>query len=221
MHFLCNFFSRLFWFVFFFLHSCKQKRACRFVAVHYSHLSFWWTSVRGSHRMDFFLHWICKPIVICNINQERRIKERGWKIFLTVKRTSAALGTIKHVSTGLSGDFRRLDARRIIYIPVTSHLFVFWCWPSPHSHLQEWRIHPPLWGRQPAFLTPTVHSPGCPTSPSARQCVASWWGRAWDICGYLSCTYLANMLHHLSLLLAFLLRVSRAASLHSALTLSH
>lgn len=139
--------------------------------------------------MDFFLHWICKPIVICNINQERRIKERGWKIFLTVKRTSAALGTIKHVSTGLSGDFRRLDAGRIIYIPVTSHLFVFWCWPSSHSHLQEWRIHPPLWGRQPAFLTPTVHSPGCPTSPSARQCVASWWGRVWDICGYLCCIF--------------------------------
>lgn len=53
-----------------------------------------------------------------------------------------------------------------LYIAFTLHLFVFWCWPSPPSHLQEWRIHLLVWGRQPAFLTPTVHSPGCPTSPA-------------------------------------------------------
>lgn len=143
-------------------------------------------------RVDFFLHWICKPTVIVNAHQERRIKGRGWKIFLSVKRTSAALGRIKRVSTGLSGDFRRLDAGRIMYITVTSRLFIFWCWPSPLSHLQEWRIHLPVWGRQPAFLTPTVHSPGCPTSPSIWQWVASWMGRVWHSCGYSCCTYLAS-----------------------------
>lgn len=153
--------------------------------------------------MDFFLHWTCKPTVIGNIDQERRIKERGWKIFLSVKRTSVALETIKHVSAGLSGDSRRLEAGRIIYVTVTSYFFVFWCWPSPRSHLQEWRINLPVWRRQPAFLTPTVHFPGYPASLSAWQWVASWWGRVWDICGYLCCTYLAHMLHCLSLLLAF------------------
>lgn len=120
-----------------------------------------------------------------------------------MKRTSAALGTIKYVSTGLSGDFRRLDAGNIMYITVTSRLFVFWYWLSPHSHLQEWRIHLPVWRRQPAFLPPTVHFPGCPASVSAPQWVASWWSRVWDNCGYLCCTDLANMLRCLPLLLAF------------------
>lgn len=37
-----------------------------------------------------------------------------------MNRTSADLGTIKHVYSGFSGDFRRLDAGRIAYITVTS-----------------------------------------------------------------------------------------------------
>ena len=189
--------------------------------VHYSPLSFQWISVRRSHRMAFFLRWICKPTVMCSVDQERRMKERGWKIFLSVKRTSAALGTINHISTALSGDFRRLDAGRIIYITVTSHLFVFWSWPSPHSHLREWRIHLQCgegsqhsWLLQcipqAAPLPPALSSGWLPGGVECGTCVVACVAHIWQTCSAIS-----------SFFLRVLLRVTHVASLHSGLTLSH
>lgn len=61
--------------------------------------------------------------------------------------------------------------------------------------------------------------PRLPRSPQRSAVGGFLMGTAWDMCGYLCCTCLANTLHHLSLLLAFVLRVSHVACLCSGLAL--
>lgn len=74
MHFLCNFFASRFWWAFFIFGSKSEPRGLLLSAAVTCCVG---ESVQKGHiRMDF-LHWICEPTVIDNVDQER-----GWKIFL-------------------------------------------------------------------------------------------------------------------------------------------
>lgn len=122
---------------------------------------------------------------------KERIKERGWKILFPCEQGCYCSGSMYPLAS--LGTFEELVLVELRTLQLL-HASVFWCLPSPHSHLHECRIHLQAWGRQPAFLIPQEQ---CVPQAAFSPLLSSGWlpgGVVWDICGYSCCTYLTNML---------------------------
>lgn len=197
-----------------FFHFWKQKWGQGFVTVHCSNLLCWWISERGSHKDGFLLalnlqahsDWQCGP--------RKRMKN------ISVKRTYAALRTIKHIRTASSGGCRTLDTGRIYVLHL---LRTFLSFDVDHLLIATSRngefISQCGEGSQHSWLLQSI--PQAVPLPQRSAVGGFLMGHSVGHLGCLCCTYLANIPHHLSPLPAFLWRVSRAVALYSGLALSH